>query len=185
MKYIIHTLSLMIILTSTAISVEVKGKTYSFDVPDKVEFKAQNEPEFYSFDWTKSAPPGGISLFMMFQNPGMTDTNSLSSMVEETKSGVTSQMRLQGMNVKSSSHIQCQYGLFVGYEIKFEIQKDDISVEQYIYHLWDGNIGWSGQLTTATTNDVVLIRDILKSGKIIANQPSEAIVKTPVESGSD
>jgi len=145
--------------------VKVEGKSYSFSIPDNVKFNLQDDPEGYTF----FLPSEIITPFVILPNPGVKGTNSIPKIVKKIKAGFMEEMKVQDKKVISVTEKSCNYGLFVGGEMKFTVQMDPDSFtdqyDQYILQLWDGTRGWLAVLVSSNTNDIKLARKILESGK--------------------
>jgi hypothetical protein len=163
------------ICSASCFAKEVKGKNYTFQVENNVEFKSKFKSTpaliFYSFVWGNLP---ARSLLMLSHNPAFTSKKVMELMSEKftLESFKKELQKNKGMLLKSSKKREVSYGLFSGYEFEFIIgsDKSPMDIRQYIFILFDGSKCWNGQLTCTTQDDIKKARNILKSAKKIKEE---------------
>jgi hypothetical protein len=164
MKHVLLTLA-VIGVTASCFAREVTGKSYTFDIPDNVKFEFKDSSmEFYTFNLGE---PPDIGLFMLYASPMPMSEAMMKPMTDMMLVSFKEQMKKKpGMELVSSNQKPLDAGRFSGVEIEFILKADPgIEMKQYMFLLRDGDQGWNGQLTASSTNDLSVVKAILKSAR--------------------
>ena len=159
MKY---SLFISLILTIAIGCAQQRTIYSSFDTPQGVTHKIDENIEFHVFNWGKNETAG---LFMMSPHPAGLNHAMVARMTEDAIPLVKNAMReVEGVEEMETSTEDIVSGAFSGTAIVCKLKMNDAStIYQTMHILWDGNRLWQGQMSGHSIDDLRMVELILKS----------------------
>jgi len=150
----------LVLIATSCLAKEVKGKTYAFTIPDDATFEFQEAMESYTFKWGDGAAFG---MMMLFPMQGGISEGMAKPMLDLMAASLEDQLKKQGQFTNISKRKRdVKTGPFTGAEIEFTMTHGGgVKLWQSMLVLWDGQQAWTANLTGSSADHIATAHKIL------------------------